>query len=80
MLFYTEQQREKTTEEKRKEQKLRTLRDHNKRIQHSFIVLPEGEEKENESEKVLKEIMDENFMNLAKDIIHTKAHHCQTEN
>lgn len=52
-MFCTEQQREKTTEEQRKEQKFRNLRDHNKRIQHSFIILPK-EEKENESEKVLK--------------------------
>lgn len=41
--------------------------DNNKRFNIHIIGVPDGKERECETEKVFKEIMVENFSNLAKD-------------
>lgn len=56
-------------EGKKKPQKgFRDLWDHNKTSNIHAIRLPGGEKKEGEPENVVKEIMAENFPNLAKNI------------
>lgn len=66
-MTYTEEQRGRLRG-KRKEQSPRNLWDYKKKKKKSSIhvIRFPGEKKENESEKSLNEIMDENFKNLAK--------------
>ena len=70
------------------EERLRNLQDIFKCSNIRIIGVPEGEEKEQETENLFEQIMKENFPNLAKEIdfqevqeaqspkeAHTKAHH-----
>ena len=53
---------------KRNEDSLRELWDNIKHNNIHIIVVPEGEEKEKEPEKIFEEIIAENFTNMAKEI------------
>lgn len=52
----------------KKEKSLRDLRDYNKKHNYHVIGVLEREKKEDRAEKVLKQIMVENFLNLVRDI------------
>ena len=60
-----EQKREKRL--KTNEESLRELWDNMKRTNIRIIEVPEGEEREKESEKILQEIIVENFPNMGKE-------------
>ena len=53
---------------KRNEDSLRELWDNIKHNNIHIIVVPEGEEKEKEPEKIFEEIIAKNFTNMAKEI------------
>ena len=54
---------------KRNENRLRDLWDSIKCTNHCIIELPEGEEREKGPEKILEEIIAENFPNMGKEIV-----------
>ena len=54
---------------KRKEDSLRDLWDNIKRNNIHIIGVPEGEEREKGTEKILEEIIVENFPNMGKEIV-----------
>ena len=55
-------------QELKNEERLRNLQDNFKHSNIRIIVVPEGEEEEQEMENLLEQIMKENFPNLAKEI------------
>ena len=64
-ITYAEQKREKRL--KRNEKSLRELWDNIKHTNIRIIGVPEGEEREKETEKILEEIIAENFPNMGKE-------------
>ena len=64
----TEQNIEKRMK-KKNEDSLRDLWDSIKCTNHCIIELPEGEEREKGPEKILEEIIAENFPNMGKEIV-----------
>ena len=64
-IMDVEQKREKRL--KRNEESLRELWDNVKRTNIHIIGVPEGEEREKETEKIFQEIIAENFPNMGKE-------------
>ena len=58
----------KKQEGKKNEERLRNLQDNFKHSNIWIIVVPEGEDEEQEIENLFEKIMKENFPNLAKEI------------
>ena len=54
--------------QKKNEERLRNLQDNFKCSSIQLIVVPEGEEEEQEMENLFEQIMKKNFPNLAKEI------------
>ena len=67
----------KKQEFKKNEGRLRTLQDIFKCSNIQIIGVPEGEEEEQEIEKLFEQIVKENFPNLAKEIDFQKAQEAQ---
>ena len=53
---------------RKNEERLRNLQDNFKRSNILIIGVPEGEEKEQETENLFEQTLKENFLNLAKEI------------
>ena len=62
------EQKEETTIQKKNEDRLRNPWDISKYANILIIVMPEGEEKEQEIENLLQKRMKENFLNLVKEL------------
>ena len=65
----------KKQEFKKNEERLRNLQDNFKPSNIQIIGVPEGEKEDQEIENLLKNIMKENFPNLAKEIVFWEAQH-----
>ena len=59
---------------KRNEDSLRHLWDNTKCINICITAIPEGEERKKGPEKILEEIVAENFPNMGKEIVKSKKH------
>ena len=68
----------KKREFRKNEERLRNLQGNFKHSSIQIIGVPEGEEEEQEMEKLFKNIMKENFPNLAKEIDFQKVQEAQS--
>ena len=64
---------------KRKEDSLRDLWDNIKHTNICIIEVPEGEEREKGPEKIIEEIIAENFPDMGKEIVNQVQSHRSTE-
>ena len=69
MVEINESERKKEKRIKRNEDNLRNLQDNMKRSNTRIIGVPEGEDKKKDHEKILEEIIVENFLKMGKEII-----------
>ena len=69
MVEINEIERKKEKRIKRNEDNLRDLQDSVKRPNTQIIGVPEGEDKKKDHEKILEEIIVENFSKMGKEII-----------
>ena len=69
MVEINESERKKEKRIKRNEDKLRDLQDNMKRSNTRIIGVPEGEDKKKDHEKILEEIIVENFPKMGIEII-----------
>ena len=69
MVEINETERKKEERIKRKEDNLRDLKDNVKRPNMRIIGVPEEEDKKKDHEKILEEIIVENFPKMGKEII-----------